>query len=63
VRAKELLQKLFSGPFSATFGTKVGQYSATDSFGQLFFLRPLLSLSAEISATWQHWFSRGDEIV
>jgi hypothetical protein len=63
VRAKEILQKLFSGPFSATFGTKVGQYSATDSFGQLFFLRPILSFFTELSATWQHWFSRGGETV
>jgi hypothetical protein len=47
---KEILSTNFFSPFSAKFG----QNSATNSSSQLFFLRPLLSFWAGISATWQH---------
>jgi hypothetical protein len=47
---KELLQKIFSDPFPATFGKIRPQILPANFIS----LRPLLSFLAEISATWQH---------
>jgi len=46
---KELFWKFSAAPFLPVFG-KISQNSATN----FFFLRPLLSFLAGISATWQH---------
>jgi hypothetical protein len=47
---KELLQKIFSGPFSATLGTIRPQILPAN----FIFPWPLLSFLEEILAAWQH---------
>jgi hypothetical protein len=51
---QELLYKIFSGPFSATFGKNSTRIRSQILPANFIFPRPLLSFLAKISATWQH---------
>ena len=44
-------KKMFSGPFSATFGQNLGPYSHQNLWAKIYFLGPLSSYFAEFSAT------------